>query len=185
MDLIFILTTSMACYNYDPELRARTQFITDRRLMRGRWTRSEGDHYRKAISDCWNNAASVDIRKRLSESHGWHNMVFDENRAREPEKTLIEMEYGSVTVGLLQERIEKGYFRGDRPLFLSFFHNDEDTGELMYGNCTPEDLVKSKIDWIEDIMKAAHFIKIVEIPYDFTLTEEYMRGLFEHYVLSG
>ena len=33
-------------------------------------------------------------------------------------------------------------------------------------------------------MKHYPFVKTIEIPYDFTLTEEYMRGLFEQYVLS-
>jgi hypothetical protein len=185
MDLIFILTTDACCYRYDPGLRARTRFIDDRRLQWDCWTRSERRHYYMAEDIFKARCYSGKIKRPLN--FPWYEEIFDQNIAKEPEKTLIEMKYTGVVKFIFEERIKHDYYkkRGDRVLVLSFFHSDEDTKELMYGNCTPEDLVEDKINWLKIFMEVAPFIKTVEIPYDFTLTEEYMRGLFEQYVLSG
>jgi hypothetical protein len=185
MDQIFILTTDVCCYQYDPELRACTQFINDRRLRWNCWTRSERRHY-YAKEDLFNaRVFSGEIDRPLN--YPWYEEVFDQIRAQELDKTLIEMPYNGVTTDILERRIKRGYFkeRGDRILAVSFFHSDEDTEGLLYGNCNPEDLVESKISWIYAIIQNKPFIKTVEIPYDFTLTKEYMLGLFEQYVLSG
>ena len=109
--------------------------------------------------------------------------VFEEIRGREPEKTLVEMRENGIA-SIIGDFIRKDYYkkRGDRLLCLSFFHNDEDTANLMW-QCTPEELLEDKAEWIRWFMNYP-FIKLVEIPHDFTLTEDYMRGLFEEHVLN-
>ena len=184
MDLVYILTTDVCCYQYDYELAARTQFMYDRRFAPGRWTRSERRHYERA-QDIFDSRKREDKTGRLLHYEWWEE-VFDQNRAREPGKTLVEIPATGITLHLLWKWTEEGSFkkRGERVLALSFFHNDEDTESMMYGGVQPGDLVQSKISWLETFMKQYPFIRTVEIPYDFTLTEEYLRGLFDQYVLS-
>jgi hypothetical protein len=179
MDLIFIFTTPMCNYQYDPELLARTQFITDRRLHPCLWTRSERRHY-------------DEMRARYEKSINyfvcmpqWYESVFEEVRAREPDKTLVEIyAKGAVPFGVVDEQVKRGYYekRGDRLLCVSFFHNDDETLDLTL-NLTPEKVLEAKAGWIEDIMRHP-YAKLVEIPFDFTLTDEYLRGLFDQYVLN-
>jgi hypothetical protein len=120
--------------------------------------------------------------KELS-NHDWWDWVFDEIRAKDPEKTLIEMRYCDTTSSIVKKRIKAGYYqeRGDRLLCLSFFHNDEDTQNLFLGGNTPEHLMEIRDEWIK-ILKKFPCVEIVEIPYDFTLTEGYLRGLFNRYI---
>ena len=178
MDLIYLFTTPVCSYQYDPELRERTQFITDRRLYPCLWTRSETRHYINAM-----NNYSKD-KNYWTEPH-WYEAVFEEVRAREPDKTLVEVyPSGVVPYGVIDEQIKRGYYerRGDRLLCVSFFHSDEETLEL-WTKSTPEELLETKAGWIEDIMRHP-YAKLVEIPFDFTLTVEYLQGLFEQYVLD-
>jgi hypothetical protein len=183
MDQIFVLTTDVCCYQYDPQLQACTQFITDRRLRWNCWTRSERRHYHAQQDLFRAKVVSKEIKRPLN--YPWYEEVFDQIRAQEPDKTLIEMPYNGVTSTMLEWRIKDGYFkeRGDRILVVSFFHSDDETRGLFYGG-DPQDLLDSKFAWISAIIQSKPFIKAVEIPLDFTLTKEYMRGLFEQYVLS-
>jgi len=184
MDLIYVFNTSVCCYRYDPRLRARTQFIKDRRLYPDCWTRSERKHYfeaRQAFEKRCN-----DLKLPFWDRPDWYEEVFDEIRAREPDKTLVEMRRSDVIARVIDERIQQDYYkkRGDRLLCLSFFHNDEDTMNLMW-SCEGEELLEDKAAWIESYFIGYPYIKLVEIPCNFTLTEEYMRGLFEEYVLNN
>ena len=179
MDLIYIFTTPVCCYQYDPELRARTQFITDRRLHRCLWTRSETRHYNEMRE---RYSKSINYLARMPQ---WYEAVFEEVRAREPDKTLVEVyAEGVVPCGVVDIQMKRGYYeqRGDRLLCVSFFHSDDETLEL-YTSSSPEEILEAKASWIESIMRHP-YAKLVEIPFDFTLTEEYMQGLFEQYVLS-
>lgn len=179
--MIFIFTTTVCCYRYDPNLMACTQFVKDPRLYPSRWTRSERRHYsiaRQKFEDYRNKCSEVPL------NYEWWEKVFDDIRAEEPDKTLVELRQGGVASYVVDKRIKEGYYerRGDRLLCLSFFHNDEDTKALLWG-CPEEELLEDKASWIAAFTCYPH-VKMIEIPYDFTLTEEYLRGLFEQYVLN-
>jgi len=178
MDLIYVFTSTVCCYRYDPELRARTQFIKDRRIYPSYWTRSERRHYKEE------RIRNVQNYNYHLYHNPWMSAVFEEIRAREPEKTLVEMRENGIA-SIIGDFIRTDYYgkRGDRLLCLSFFHNDEDTANLMW-QCTPEQLLEEKAAWISWFLNYS-FIKLVEIPHDFTLTEDYMRGLFEEHVLNA
>jgi uncharacterized protein YkuJ len=177
------MTTDVCCYHYDPQLEACTQFMYDRRLRNTCWTRSERKHYRRMEDEFREKMFSGQIKR--PPHYQWYEEIFDTLRAQEADKTLIELPYNGLTSFILDERLKRGYFekRGDRVLVVSFFHSDEDTKTLMYGG-DPQDLLESKFSWIAAILQAKPFIKAVEIPMDFMLTKDYMRGLFEQYVLS-
>ena len=184
MDLIYIVTTDVCCYRYDHELAARTQFINDKRLC-WKWSRSERRHYERS-QDIFAFSKKESETGRRPPDYEWWEEVLEKNRAREPEKTLIEIPANAITLYLLWKWRRQNIFedRGERVLVLSFFHNDEDTENLTYGGIQPGQLVQSKISWLRLFMEEHPYIKTVEIPYDFTLTEEYLRGLFDQYVLS-
>jgi len=183
MDIVYILATDVCCYRYDPALRARTQFFNDSRICHTRRSPAERRHY-FAEEDRFRIERWKSSDKKMN-NYCWYLYIHDLNRAKEPHKTLIEMPTNCYTMFILEKSIKEGFFklRGERPLVLSFFHNDEDTGNLMYG-CPPEQLLEDKASWISMFIKQYPFVKIVEIPYDFTLTEDYMVGLFEQYMLS-
>ncbi|MDR2519385.1 MAG: hypothetical protein LBD13_08265 [Spirochaetaceae bacterium] len=180
MDMIYLFTTDVCCYRYGHDLRARTQFLSDRRLdYRERWTDEE-----KARFDA--EAAAY------GEQVDWFHKVFNECRDREPDKTLVEMDYTMSIDAVLSERI-RGYYPADiegnpilekkiqpetRALVLSFFHSDKETAERYFDASTPEERLARKADWLTCFLRV-DYLKTVEIPYDFTLTEEYLRDLFK------
>lgn len=184
MDMIYLLTTDVCCYRYDHDLRARTQFIEDRRLYQSSlWTEEEAARY-KAESALY------------EEEMDWLHAVFNEWRAKEPHKTLVELDCGAAEV--LKERIT-GYKTAEmmnnsihgelmkpetRALVISFFHNDQETAGRYFDASSPEDRLERKMKWLEYFMPYSKWIKTVEIPYDFTLTEEYLRDLFKEYILA-
>jgi hypothetical protein len=178
MDLVYIVTTDVCCYRYDPALRARTQIIEDRRICCTRWTPRERKAY-YAAEDKYN-------LHHVNTICDYWKSVFIENRAREPDKTLIEMPVNRFTMTILWNLMRNVYNRehNDRALVFSFFHSDDETAGFSDGS-PPELLLQNKGSWLEMFMKDYAFVRTVEIPYDFTLTEEYMRGLFEEHIGSA
>jgi hypothetical protein len=200
MDYIFILETGSSCYRYDSELRARTLFINDRRLTFDPY-HNEGETPEQEAEDALWDAQIAEQYGNSSKTEPWRGDILAEYLRQEPLKTLIVMDY-NAGVGWLFRCLLKnvtvvgpGHYEeihdrmktpipgpDDRWLVLSFFHNDEDTRSMIFSG-DPQETVDSKIQWLTGMLEFP-FIKTVEIPYDFDLTEDYLRDLFEQYVLG-
>jgi len=182
VDTIFILETPVCCYHYDSELKARGIFLNDKKIndrrLNGDWLWSEEE---KAL---W----EAEIEASPGEGEWtWRGKILEEYLEREPRKTLVVMEYDAMSAWLFIE-LARGGGGPPRPrpderwLFLSFFHSDEDTVKMLTG-WTNERMLEEKFSWMHGMMNFP-FIKRVEIPIDKTLTEEYLRDLFQEYALS-
>ena len=176
MDTIYILTHSVICYRYELWLKPRVQVIDDWRLRTMRWTGEEQEQYEKETDDFINYADGPE----------WWETVLDRNREREPEKSLVEIDYDSILGYIFDKRLRNGYYqrRGERICVLTFFHNDDDTANRLFDGNTPERRLFLKQYYLECVINHP-FIKTVEIPYDFTLTEDYLADLFEEHGVSN
>jgi len=177
--MIFILETPVCCYRYDSELRARGIFLNDKnvddRRLNGDWLWSEEEKAR------WE--AEIEARADKDEWE-WRIGILEEYLAREPRKTLVVMEYDAAALWtfIYFARLRGFPDPGDRWLFLSFFHSDDDTVKMITG-WTDEQILEEKFSWMSGMMNYP-FVKQVEIPINETITEEFLRDLFEQHALS-
>jgi hypothetical protein len=191
------METTVCCYRYEWELKSRTNFITDKRLDIINWKDDDEKQYYqeeleylKAHDPAQYARLKQDEEERIAAgkeidcktSVEWHKHIFDEHLAREPDKTLVVLEFNVITAEIMKKRIAEAASRGDRCLVLSFFHNDEETPQMMT-SWTPERILKEKISWLRGISNSP-FVHTVEIPLGMTLTEDYLRGLFERYIMG-
>ncbi|MDR3325371.1 MAG: hypothetical protein LBS82_05235 [Spirochaetaceae bacterium] len=199
MDYIFILETGSSRYRYNRKLKARTLFINDRRL--GLYPfHNEGETPEQEAEDAlWD--AQMNAEPYKGDEWARQGDLLAEYLRQEPIKTLVVMDY-CTGLGWLFRHLLKNATNvrqddcqeihdkmetpipclNDRWLILSFFHNDEDTCSMI-ACCSPEKLIASKIQYLTEMLEFP-FIRTVEIPYDFDLTEECLRDLFEQYVLG-
>jgi hypothetical protein len=191
------METTVCCYSYEWELKSKTNFITDKRLDIINWKDGDEKQYyqeemeylkvhdpaeyaQKKQYEAEDVAAGAEIACNVSMR--WSKRIFDEHIARAPDKTLVVLEYNATTAWIMKERIEQAAERGDRWLVLSFFHNDEETPQMLTG-WTAEEMLEEKVSWLSGISEFP-FIHTVEIPLAMTLTEDYLRGLFEQYIMG-
>jgi hypothetical protein len=191
------METTVCCYHYDWLLKSRTNFITDKRLDIIKWKDGDDEKYYQEEMDYLKEhdpaeyatqkqyeeeevAAGMEFARRAS--FQWSKRIFDEHLARESDKTLVVMEFNVITAETMRERIAEAAKRGDRWLVLSFFHNDEDTTQMLTG-WTPEQMLEEKVSWLGAISNFP-FVHTVEISLSETLTEDYLRGLFERYIMG-
>ena len=175
---MYLLTHSVICYSYDPWLKNRLQTIDEWRLRPGHWTEEEQALY-EAEED------ANDLRGRKWGDPSYWEAALNRNRALETEKSLVEIDFDVVAVrDAIGQRFQHGrnLERGDRVCAVCFFHNDDDTADKLFDGNTPERRLELKQFYIECCLNVP-YVKTVEIPYDFTLTEDYLRDLFmEHAV---
>jgi hypothetical protein len=74
------------------------------------------------------------------------------------------------------------YF-ASRWVFVTFFHDDEDTRKLPASNPANGDSLDGKAEWLL-AMAETPFIKKVEIPLDKVLTLDYIKELFQTYAVE-
>jgi hypothetical protein len=177
MDTMYLLTHSVICYQYDSWLKPRVQTIDEWRLRVGHWTETEEALYDQETENHVHKYGEPDY---------WESAL-DNNRALEPEKTLVEIDYDSVLARhVLGKRLYEGWYRsrGERICAITFFHNDNDTANMLFDGNTPQRRLELKEHYLACCLNAP-FVKTVEIPYDFILTKEYLRDLFMEYAVDA
>jgi hypothetical protein len=167
MDMIFIVETGVACYRYSPNLRARAILLEDKRLHKElctpeEWERLEEESYEQY-------------------PYNWEIGILHEWLEKEPEKTLVIMDFDiGAAENMLPVYQKEAAKRGDRVAVFHFCHNDESMQDLWYAQTTVEELIEDKVSWLACLTKYP-FIKSVEIPYNFTITQKYLEDLFSEY----
>jgi hypothetical protein len=176
---MYLLTHSVICYRYEPWLRDRLQIIDDWRLRPGHWTDEEQERYEAEEEENDRQGG-----RKWNDPDYWE-AALNRNRALEPEKSLVEIDFDYILRDAIGKRFMYGWNiePGERMCAICFFHNDDDTANHIFDANTPERRLELKAFYLECCLNAP-FIKTMEIPYDFTLTEEYLQDLFMEYSVS-
>jgi len=90
---------------------------------------------------------------------------------------FLMMDYTIAALASLNEMIVSGGVQGADVYCVAFFHSDEDTVKPIDPGY--EENALSWKRWYMDIFKRFPSIHIEEIPYGFTLTEDYLQALFD------
>jgi hypothetical protein len=91
-------------------------------------------------------------------------------------KHFLIMDYTPASVCMLGELMKQGIAGAD-VCCVSFFHSDEDTVKPVESGS--EENALGWIKWYMEGIRRALSIHTVEIPYGFTLTEDFLQALFD------
>jgi len=160
MDAVVIIKHDSCNFFLDVKerLNAKFEFIDEWEIGEKRYCRNKGEHL--IVGPAFQKNF-VSLLQRWGDS-GHHYLMMD---------------YTNAGLAIFSKIMEAGGVEDADILCVSFFHSDEDTVKAASAGCEKSALGWKK--WYMDAVSIYPFIHIEEIPYGFTLNEDYLQALFD------